>query len=331
MAFKYFSQFPIIEYPLNKDTNKKARDILHRLFVDQKFIDKSDYIRQYRVNDGDRPEIISDKLYTESDIHSVIMLLNDFDSSALSGLPPQSLVYEDYLQHKYSDHVYYLRPAYDNANEISSGAAGLSGGYIHPIFGFGFEVGEKIFGTDAASFQVYGTRAYVKEWDPVMCSLKLDVLSGSFYSGLTISGSDGSARFVVSKVSSGLDAVHHFEMTETKSSNYQPIVKGSIIDPLSAFSFIGASGSDVRISPIGINKNGFTGDYFRSVVFRHNANLLQSTNDYYYKYVRVVTNREHEEKLQERKRVINVPVSEPEKLGEVLNIVTELLESTNTG
>lgn len=326
MPFEYFSQLPIIEYPLNKDTNKKARDILHRLFVDQKFIDKSDYIRQYRVDDGDRPETISDKLYRRSDVHSIIMLLNEFDSSALSGLPPQSLVYEEYLQDKYSDNVYYLRPAYDSANEVSSGAAGLSGGYIHPIFGFGFEVGEKIFGTDAASFQVYGTRAYVKEWDPVMCSLKLDVLSGSFYPGLTISGSDSSARFVVSKVSSGLDAVHHFEMIETKSSNYQPIVKGSIVDPLSAFSFIGVSGTDVIISPIGINKNGFTGDYFRSIIYRHNTNLLQSTN--YYKYVRVVTNREYEEKLQERKRIINVPMEETEKLGEVLNTVTELLETT---
>lgn len=331
MAFKYFSKLPIIEYPLDKSANKKARDILHRLFVDQKFIDKSDYIRQYRVNDGDRPEIISDKLYSESDIHSVIMLLNDFDSSALSGLPPQSLVYEDYLQHKYSDNLYYLRPAHDSAAEVSSGAAGISGGYIHPIFGFGFEVGEKIFGTDAASFQVYGTRAYVKEWDPVMCSLKLDVLSGSFYPGLTISGSDSSARFVISKITSGLDAVHHFEMIETKPSNYQPIVKGSIVDPLSAFSFLGATGSDVRISPIGINKNGFTGDYFRSIIYRHNTDTLQSTSDHYYKYVRVATNREYEEKLQERKRTINVVTTESEKLGEVLNIVEQLLESTNTG
>lgn len=98
MGFRYFSNLPEIEYPLDRTQNKKARDILHRVFVDKKFADQSHYIRNYQVADGDRPEIISQKLYDRTDIYSIIMLLNDFDTTMLSGLPPSARIYDDYIK-----------------------------------------------------------------------------------------------------------------------------------------------------------------------------------------------------------------------------------------
>jgi len=332
MAFKYFSKLPVIEYSLDKATTKKARDILHRVFFDQKFIDDSDYFVSYSVSDGDRPEVISNKLYGRTDIYSVIMLINEFDVSMLNGLPPTSAIYQEYIETKYSDPVYYLKPIIPavGLSNGSGASGGLSGGYVHPIFGYGFEVGERIFGTDRQSFQNYEVRAYVKEWNPVMCSLKLDIINGSFGAGSTISSADGTIRFIVSKVLSGEDAVHHFEVPNTleKTNNTwsipkQIVVKGSIVDPLSSYETSG--GTVGRISPIGVNKNGFTGDYFRSVIYRHNTNTFSPISD----YVRIVTNREYEESILQKKRVIRIPTTNNSLRGVLVNKISELLESSN--
>lgn len=331
MAFKYFSKLPIIEYPLNETTNKKARDVLHRIFFDQKYIGDSDYFTSYLVSDGDRPEVIANKLYQRPDLHSVIMLINEFDVSMLNGLPPTSSIYEEYINEKYSDNVYYLKPIVPSLTYLSSaisvgtgGSGGISGGYVYPIFGHGFNVGEKIFGTDSANFQNYNTRAYVKEWNPIMCSLKLDILNGSFVPGLTLSSSDGRVNFIISKVLSGPDAVHHFETPTTISNQYQPIIKGSLVDPLSSYS-IPVTG-DARISPIGIVKNGFTGDYARSVIYRHNADLQTTLLS---KYVRAVSNREYEERMLTKKRTIKIPSRNDSIRTDLINKISDLLESSN--
>jgi hypothetical protein len=323
MAFNYFSKLPIIEYPLTSNSNKKARDILHRVFVDQKFIDKSNYTRKYQVNDGDRPEIISNKLYGRTDIYSIIMLLNDFDTTMLSGLPPTSQIYQDYLETKYSDDIYYVVPV--NINLLASGD-GYSGGYVFPLLGRGFQIGERIFGADAAGFQIYGTRAYVKDWDPVMSALKLDILEGSFPVGLTLANASGNVHFKIAQKRSGLDAIHHFETTKGTTLG-TPVIKGSIVDPLSR---LFAVSSDIGYYvPMGFYNStvGITGSYGSSIVYLHHSigDIANSAKP----FIRVVANREYEEQQQEKKRKINVPATEKNLLGEVINKFTVLLESTN--
>jgi hypothetical protein len=323
MAFNYFSKLPIIEYPLTSNTNKKARDILHRVFVDQKFIDKSNYTRKYQVNDGDRPEIISNKLYGRTDIYSIIMLLNDFDTTMLSGLPPTSQIYQDYLETKYSDDIYYVVPV--NINLLASGN-GYSGGYVFPLLGRGFQIGERIFGADAAGFQIYGTRAYVKDWDPVMSALKLDILEGSFPVGLTLANASGSVHFKIAHKRAGIDGVHHFETIKGTTLG-TPVLKGSVVDPLSRL-FVTVPASAYYI-PMGFYNQtiGITGSYGSSIIYQHN--LLGDVVPSAKPYIRAVTNKEHEEQEQEKKRKINVPATEKSLLGEVIDKFTVLLESTN--
>lgn len=334
MAFNFFSKLPIIEYPLDRQTNKKARDILHRLFVDQKFLDQSDYVRKYKVADGDRPETISDKLYQRPDIYSIIMMLNRFDVSMLSGLPPHSSIYEEYLQEKYSDDVYYLIPTLSRNPNLLADGVGYSGGYVFPIFGKGFRVGERIFGAGADGFQIYGIRAYVKEWDPVLCGLKLDIIEGSFIDGLTLANADGSTDFIVAHKKSGLDSIHHLEAANTTYTG-DPKIKGSVLDPLSRIYLTGTTlNQNAYYIPIGIYRSdlGVTGSYGNSIIhFYHRAKGTFSIYNNYSKFIRVVTNREYEEKKQESKRDITVPARDPQLLSEVVEIFDNLIESTNTG
>lgn len=321
MALSYFSKLPIIDYPLDKSSNKKARDILHRLFFDQKFIDQSDYVRKYEVKEGDRPEIISHKLYGRSDLYSIIMLLNSFDSSMLSVLPPMGTIYDEYLDEKYSDDVYYVSPI--NIN-LSSSGDGLSGGYVFPLLQRSFAEGEMIFGAGADGFQNYNIRAYVKEWNPVHSSLKLDILEGSFSKGLTLANNNGNAYFKIAHKKKGREALHHFEGITNTISGGTPLMKGMIIDPLSR---INVSSGTVSIIPIGIFNHGSTGSYVSSLIHSYNVlggDILTSQKP----FIRAVTNQEQEERTQERKRTINVPAQDNALLGGMISTVSEILEST---
>lgn len=321
MALSYFSKLPIIEYPLDKTSNKKARDILHRLFFDQKFLDQSGYIRKYEVREGDRPEIISHRLYGRSDLYSVIMLLNSFDSSMLSGLPPMSSIYDEYLNEKYSDDVYYVSPVGVNLSILGDG---LSGGYVFPLLQRSFAPGEMIFGAGADGFQIYSIRAYVKEWNPVHSSLKLDILEGVFAKGMTLANNNGNAHFKIAHKKNGREAVHHFESVVNTFIGGTPLAKGMVIDPLSR---INVSGGGVSIIPMGIFNHGSTGSYVSSLI--HSYNVLGGDISASQKpFIKVVTNQEHEERTQEQKRTINVPAQDNILLGDVVSTVSEILEST---
>lgn len=322
MALSYFSKLPTINYSLNKDSTKKARDILHRLFFDEKFLNQSGYIRKYEVSSGDRPEIISDKLYGRSDLYTIIMLLNSFDSSMLSGLPPMSSIYDEYLEEKYYEDVYYVSPININLGATGNG---LSGGYVFPLLQRSFSPGELIFGAGADGFQNYDIRAYVKEWNPIHSSLKLDILGGIFPKGMTLANNSGSINFKISHIKRGRDALHHFESIAATNTGGNPLIKGMILDPLSGITMIGLGS---YLTPIGMFKNGITGSYQSSLIYVYNSGDGKIPTNLK-NIVKVVTNQEQEERNQEKKRKINVPAKDSLSLGDVISKVNEILESTS--
>ena len=320
MAFRYFSKLPVIEYPLNETESKAARDILHRLFLDQKYADVSEYLRKYTVKDGDRPETISANLYGRSDLHTVIMLLNN-NQDILNGLPPSSSIYEEFVEEKYGDSVYYLYPT-DESTTLNSGTvAGRSGGYVYPVFGYGFSAGEKVFAVSSSGFAEESPRAWVKSWDPVYFTVTLDVLSGEFVPGMTIGKADGSNTFIIGHKKRGRDAVYHFAAAQTTTTN-TPLVQGSRLDPLSE---VTVSGSGVYLTPIGLTSAlGNTGDFNATIVYIYNT--LGSIPESWLPFISVVTNQEWELLEQERKRNIFVPVSEQRNLQELLLKINRALE-----
>lgn len=328
MALSYFSKLPIIEYPFGKTGDKKARDILHRLFFDQKFMDQSDYVRKYTVKDGDRPEIISYSLYRRSDLHTLVMLFNEFDKDNLYAVPIFSTFYDEYLNEKYSDEVYYLIPT-RSSNDLSTlSEFGRSGGYVFPMLGYGFTLGEKIFGTkgDFIDDDVYG---YVKEWNPIMSALKVDMVKGSFADGATVANSNASFNFKVSYKTRGRDAVHHFEAANNIATGQKTVVKGTIIDPLSRISLFGTTG--INITPIGfVYQDGVTSSYANSLIYRFNTikGTAQELNNISRGNIKAVSFQQFEEMKQEKKRIINVPAQDPSLLGTVIANVSEILKNT---
>src|SRR6056300_842242 len=81
MAF-YFSHLPTIEYnssgvSAKVKTNVSVTDITKRFRIVQLLNDKQAYYYDYTVQDGDRPDSIAQKLYGDSRLDWIVLLVNE--------------------------------------------------------------------------------------------------------------------------------------------------------------------------------------------------------------------------------------------------------------
>lgn len=81
MAF-YFSHFPTIEYnssgvSAKVKTNVSVTDITKRFRIAQLLNDRQAFYYDYTVQDGDRPDSIAQKLYGDSRLDWVVLLVNE--------------------------------------------------------------------------------------------------------------------------------------------------------------------------------------------------------------------------------------------------------------
>jgi len=74
----YFSSFPIIPYDSVGDGNfKLVTNLLKRVAVRAKVKANVSIFDTYDVKEGETPEMISDKLYDDPELHWVVLLMND--------------------------------------------------------------------------------------------------------------------------------------------------------------------------------------------------------------------------------------------------------------
>ena len=77
----FFSKYPLIEYIFTEKSGvakkKLATNILRRAgFAEGSKLDNSFFVR-YDIQDGDRPDIIADKIYNDSEYSWVVLLFNN--------------------------------------------------------------------------------------------------------------------------------------------------------------------------------------------------------------------------------------------------------------
>jgi hypothetical protein len=74
----YFDSFPVIVYDsVGNGTYKDVTNILRRVAMRSKIKQNTLVYDTYDVKEGETPEIIAHKLYGDSELHWVIMLIND--------------------------------------------------------------------------------------------------------------------------------------------------------------------------------------------------------------------------------------------------------------
>ena len=99
----YFSSFPIIPY--DSKGNLKFKDVtnlLRRVGIRAKLKSNALLYDTYEVKDGETPEMIAHKLYGDSELHFVIMLINDITDRYHQW--PMSLVqFQEFIKDKYDN------------------------------------------------------------------------------------------------------------------------------------------------------------------------------------------------------------------------------------
>jgi hypothetical protein len=226
MAF--FQKFPLIRYDVNKTGSRKlVTNIMRRVVMRQKIKDQSDFFDVYVIPEGETPEMTANKFYGSSELHWVILLLNDiFNPYYDWPLSAQSM--EKFLLKKYPDRGYFV-----------TGTTGPSDGSL-------FEKGAKVWSSTG--------NARVRSWNPTFNKLEFDNVGGTFSNEQKIRAytSKGWAEATISRiVEDNQYSLHHFEdITRSATAD------GNILDPLASSPY-GGTGEQVLLGQTGGTAAGF--------------------------------------------------------------------------
>ncbi len=98
----FFKQFPKIDYDLYDQTDLRSIvDLYRHVDVNDIGIDPFVSYTYYEINEGDRPDNVSQKLYGSTDYYWTFFIINDVLKSGLSAWPKSAQETEKYLTQEY--------------------------------------------------------------------------------------------------------------------------------------------------------------------------------------------------------------------------------------
>ena len=99
----YFNSFPVIVYDsTGNQVFKAVTNLLRRVGLRAKLKSNTALFDTYNIKEGETPEMIAHKLYGDSNLHFVIMLLNDI-TDRYHQWPMSFIQFNQYLNDKYSN------------------------------------------------------------------------------------------------------------------------------------------------------------------------------------------------------------------------------------
>ena len=99
----YFSSFPVIPYDSKGDLQfKDVTNLLRRIGMRTKLKTNTFLYDTYSVKEGETPEMIAHKLYGDSQLHWIILLVNEI-TDRYHQWPMSGMQFLDYLNDKYSN------------------------------------------------------------------------------------------------------------------------------------------------------------------------------------------------------------------------------------
>ena len=80
MANQYFKNFPEIQYTLSDGKIVYIKDFFRKSKIDQEAVAAITDYEKYYIKDGERPDVLADKFYGNSDLHWVFFMVNDLEN-----------------------------------------------------------------------------------------------------------------------------------------------------------------------------------------------------------------------------------------------------------
>jgi len=102
----FFKQFPKIDYDFrNTGTNQKMTDIYRSIRVLPTFLDQISGYRFYEIANGERPDIVSQRLYGTANYYWTFFVVNDFLHDGYRAWPMSQEQLAAYLAKEYEGYV----------------------------------------------------------------------------------------------------------------------------------------------------------------------------------------------------------------------------------
>ena len=192
MAKGFFKHIPNINYDFKSDGKYyQAKDLFRKVSTWSYLQEGISGYTYYRVTEGERPDVVSSKLYGDSTLYWTFFLVNE-NLQDFNDWPKSGQLLHRFIARKYSGKVLVGSEStdivsFDHATNVSSK----------------FLLGEKVTQTSSGAF------GFVTKIDPTHNRIVLNSVDGTFTTG-TVVGSDSSKSFTVTSVADEKDVVHHY-------------------------------------------------------------------------------------------------------------------------
>lgn len=172
MAF--FKQFPKVDYDFrNTGTFQKMTDIYRSIRVLPSFLDQISGYKFYEIINGERPDIVSQRLYGSSQYYWTFFVVNDFLHDGYRAWPMSQEALQEYIAKEYEGYVITTNPV------LIHNSDGLVTGINNSIVGK-FQLGETITGADS------GATGTLTKKDIDMNQLIIQNVTGAFIGDPTL-------------------------------------------------------------------------------------------------------------------------------------------------
>ena len=192
MARGFFKQIPNIQYDFKSDGKFfEAKDLFRKVSTWSYLQEGISGYTYYRVTEGERPDVVSSKLYGDSTLYWTFFLVNE-NLQDFNDWPKSGQLLHRFIARKYSGKVL-----------VGSESTDIVSFNHDTNVSSKFLLGEKV--TQASS----GAFGFVTKIDPTHNRIVLNSVDGTFTTG-TVVGSDSSKSFTVTSVADEKDVVHHY-------------------------------------------------------------------------------------------------------------------------
>lgn len=102
----FFHQFPKIDYDFfNRGVNYQITDFFRHVNIDYAFLDDMSAYAFYQVRNGERPDVVSMRLYGTPQYYWTFFVANDHLKSGISNWPLSQEAFEDYIAIEYNGYA----------------------------------------------------------------------------------------------------------------------------------------------------------------------------------------------------------------------------------
>jgi hypothetical protein len=185
----YFQNFPLTQYDIFYDGQKTdVVDIFRIVKVKNQYKDNVTFYTYYNIQDGERPDVVSSKLYGTSRYFWTFFMLNDNLVNYYNDWPLSNQDMQELITHKYEGVV--LTSDEDFSTKFTKGTI-LEG-------------------------LISGARGKLIDKDPNLGLLRIEVISGQFVANEIVRDSLSNEFIVIKSQIYFADAIHHYENADGK-------------------------------------------------------------------------------------------------------------------